>query len=308
MPIPAFHECFRPVLVALSAVPSLHMKVVQTTVESGFNLTPEELARKLPSGQFTTMQSRIGWARTYLFKAALIERVARGTYRINDAGRKFLAVHPDGISLAALREVPALQSWLAQSSVTKHADPLPAAEGASASIETPTESMDRNEALLRAEIADKLSEALTAMTPARFEWLVETLVVKLGYGSSAIEVRSALQRGGSDGGVDGVINEDRLGLGRIYLQAKRWKGTVGRPAIQSFVGAMHGLATKGVFITNSQYTKDARDYAESLTGIRIRLIDGRELAGLMIDTGLGVSEEQVYRTYSIDTDFFEEND
>lgn len=134
-------------LLALSAATSLHMKVVEATVASGFNLTAEELARKLPSGQFRIIENRIGWARTYLFKAELIERVARGTYRISDAGRKFLAAHPDGISLAALHEVSAFRSWRAQSSGAEQRDPLPAAADTSASLETPTESMDRNEAL-----------------------------------------------------------------------------------------------------------------------------------------------------------------
>jgi restriction system protein len=146
------------------------------------------------------------------------------------------------------------------------------------------------------------------MTPSRFEWLVEQLVVRLGYGSSDAEVHAALKSGAGDSGVDGVIKEDRLGLGQIYLQAKRWQHRVGRPEIQSFVGAMHGRAQKGVFITTSDFSREAREYAETLQGLRLRLVDGRELASLMIDCGLGVSEERVYRTYRIDSDFFEEGE
>lgn len=135
-------------------------------------------------------------------------------------------------------------------------------------------------------------------------------MVKLGFGSSASAVRHALQRGGADGGVDGVINEDRLGLGQIFLQAKCYaaNNTVGRPTIQAFVGAMHGRAQKGVFITTSSFSKEARDYASSLQGLRIRLVDGRELASLMVDCGLGVNEERAFRTYRVDGDFFEDAD
>jgi restriction system protein len=121
-------------------------------------------------------------------------------------------------------------------------------------------------------------------------------------------VRSALSNGSNDTGVDGVIKEDRLGLGQIYLQAKRWQNRVGPPEIQSFVGAMHGRAQKGVFITTSDFSREAREYADSLHGLRLRLVDGRELASLMVDCGLGVSEERVYRTYRIDSDFFEEGE
>jgi restriction system protein len=167
--------------------------------------------------------------------------------------------------------------------------------------------MAEDERRLRAIVEAELLDRMLAMPWARFELLVEQLVVKLGYGSSADEVASAL-RGGADEGIDGVIKEDRLGLGQIYLQAKRWQNTVGRPVIQSFVGAMHGKVQKGVFITTSAFSAEAREYAVSLQGIRLRLVDGRELASLMVDCGLGVSEERVYRTYRIDSDFFEEGE
>jgi restriction system protein len=162
------------------------------------------------------------------------------------------------------------------------------------------------ESQMRKLVEDELRERMAAMTPTRFEWLVEQLVVRLGYGASDSEVRSALSSGSGDTGVDGVIKEDRLGLGQIYLQAKRWQNRVGRPEIQSFVGAMHGRAQKGVFLTTSDFSREARDYAESLHGLRLRLVDGRELASLMVDCGLGVSEERVYRIYRIDSDFFED--
>lgn len=308
MPIPTFDAFFRPFLALLASDGALHMRDVRSRLEARSGLTPDELVQRLPSGQGTVIESRIGWARTYLFKAGLIERVTRATYQLTDAGRSMLEACPQAITLPELRRVPALREWLASSSEEVGAADsdaeIPVAPGQAITSET----IARSERVLRTIVEDELRERMTAMTPTRFEWLVEQLVVKLGYGASGSEVRAALSSGSGDTGVDGVIKEDRLGLGQIYLQAKRWQGTVGRPAIQSFVGAMHGRAQKGVFITTSDFSREAREYADSLHGIRLRLVDGRELAALMVDCALGVSEVGVYRTYRIDNDFFEEGD
>ena len=216
-----------------------------------------------------------------------------------------LKSHATGISLADLKDIPAFQEWSRRSASDDNERPS-AATGVDEL--TSRESMDRGEAELRKVVEEELLERLQAMTPARFEWLVEQLIVRLGYGSSDDEVRRALAGGAGDGGVDGVIKEDRLGLGHIYLQAKRWQNTVGRPTLQAFVGAMHGRAQKGVFITTSDFSREALDYANGLQGTRLRLIDGRELASLMVECRLGVSEERVYRVYQIDTDFFDSED
>lgn len=310
MPIPTFGEFFRPFLALLASDGALHMRDVRARLEAKSGLTPDELSQRLPSGQFTVVENRIGWARTYLFKAGLIERVARATYRISDAGRRMLDEYPRGITLAELRTIPALREWLSTSASADESD-APETPVANAPVVT-SETIARSEQVLRSLVEEELLERVASMAPPQFEWLVEQLVVKLRYGSSVSEVTNALRRSGTssgaDGGVDGVINEDRLGLGQIYLQAKRWKGNVGRPEIQSFVGAMHGRAQKGVFITTSDYTREAREYATTLQGLRIRLVDGRELASLMVDCGLGVSEVRVYRTYRIDSDFFEEGE
>lgn len=308
MPIPPFDAFFRPFLALLASDGALHMRDVRSRLEARSGLTPDELVQRLPSGQFTVIESRIGWARTYLFKAGLIERVSRATYQLTDPGRSMLEACPQTITLSELRRVPALREWLASSS-----EEIGAADSGAEIPVAPvqaitSETIARSERVLRTIVEDELREHMTAMTPTRFEWLVEQLVVKLGYGASGSEVRAALSSGSGDTGVDGVIKEDRLGLGQIYLQAKRWQGTVGRPAIQSFVGAMHGRAQKGVFITTSDFSREAREYADSLHGIRLRLVDGRELAALMVDCALGVSEVGVYRTYRIDNDFFEEGD
>jgi restriction system protein len=306
MAIPSFDAFFRPFLELLARDGVLHMRVVQERLQQQSGLTQEELAQRLPSGKWTVVENRTGWARTYLYKAGLIERVARGTYGLTAAGREFLGRHPERIKLRDLKTIPALRDWL-QSGDQDEAEPENGSIPAEVSMPT-NDGMEQSERLLRRLVEDELRARIAGMDPARFEYLVEQLVVQLGYGSSRSEVATALRRGGSDGGVDGVINEDRLGLGQIYLQAKRWAdgNTVGRPTIQSFVGAMHGRAQKGVFITTSDFSREAREYAESLHGLRLRLIDGKELAGLMVDCGLGVSEERVYRTYRIDSDFFED--
>jgi restriction system protein len=292
-------------LVVLAECGAMHTRDFREKLIAMSGLSPAELAERIPSGQFTVFESRTGWARTYLQKAGFIDRVSRGTYRITEAGRKSLVMYPDEITISDLCRDPGFKAWHTRKPVT---DPPPSASVDEPGVETKAESLARLELELRTLIVDDLRELLASMSPHRFEWLVEQLVIQLGYGASDSEVHAALSTGYGDSGVDGVIKEDRLGLGQIYLQAKRWQGTVGRPAIQSFVGAMHGRAQRGVFITTSEFSQEALDYAKSLHGIRLRLIDGEELASLMVDCGLGVSEERVYRTYRIDGDFFEEGE
>jgi len=306
MVIPSFDAFLRPFLELLATNGTLHVRDVQARLQASSGLSADDLAQRLPSGQSTVVENRIGWARTYLFKAGLIVRVSRATYEISDLGRSMLDSCPKAITLRELRAIPALKDWLEASSVGTESSQAESEFAGGQAITS--ETIARSERALRTLIEDDLRERLSTMAPSRFEWLVEQLVVKLGYGASGAEVRQALSTGSGDGGVDGVIKEDRLGLGQIYLQAKRWQSTVGRPAIQSFVGAMHGRAQKGVFITTSEFSQEALDYAKSLHGIRLRLIDGAELASLMVDCGLGVSEERVYRTYKVDGDFFEDGE
>lgn len=303
--MPPFNWFFRPILVVLSEGGSMLTRDFREKLVAMSGLTRAALAERIPSGQFTVFESRTGWARTYLHKAGYIERVSRGMYRISDAGRKALAAYPDEITITDLCKDPVFKAWHTRKPVN---DPVPITKIDETGVETMAESLARLEVEMRTLVVDDLRELLASMTPYRFEWLVEQLVIRLGYGASDSEVRAALSTGSGDGGVDGVIKEDRLGLGQIYLQAKRWQATVGRPAIQSFVGAMHGRAQKGVFITTSEFSQEALGYAKSLHGIRLRLIDGAELASLMVDCGLGVNEERVYRTYKIDGDFFEDGE
>jgi restriction system protein len=310
-------RCFRPFLVALSDAPQRQINDVTVRVADLLQLSDAERQARVAGGSTTVVRHRCGWARTALSRAGLIVRVSRGIWRITDAGREALQRFPVEIREVDLREqYPTFREWVNEIADRARARRL----AGSAEEEAPVaeeiddevfasapERMHSLERHARALIEDAILERLSAMHWAKFEGLVERLVIKLGYGASEDEVASAL-RGGTDEGVDGVVNEDRLGLGQIYLQAKRWSKTVGRPAIQSFVGAMHGRAQKGVFITTSDFSREAREYAETLHGLRLRLVDGRELASLMVDCGLGVSEEQVFRTYRVDSDFFEEGE
>lgn len=295
MAVPPFQTFFRPFLALLSGGGQSPIQELRARLAEQFKLTPEELAQRTPSGQ-STLMNRVAWTQVYLLKAGLIERLTRGTYRITDAGRRVLESHPTALTIADLRGVPP-------------ATDEPDEQGqARAGDGTPEEAMARCEGELRQLVETELHQRLAKMTSSRFEYLVEQLVVKLGYGSSDDEVRRALGGGHGDGGVDGVINEDRLGLGQIYLQAKRWENTVGRPELQKFVGAMHGRAQKGVFITSGEFSRDAGDYARNLQGMKLRLIDGAELVRLMVDCGLGVAESRRYTQFRIDNDFFDEGE
>jgi len=311
-------RCFRPFLVALSEVPQRQINDVAARVADLLELSSADRQLRVAGGSATVIRHRCGWARTALSRAGLIAQVSRGIWRITDEGREALRQFPDEIRESDLRQhYPSFRIWV-DDIADRAREKRSTGSGGQDDTQRPGESdeemfasasdrMATLERQARALIEDAVLERLSTMHWARFEGLVESLVVKLGYGASKDEVAAAL-RGGSDEGVDGVVNEDRLGLGQIYLQAKRWSKTVGRPAIQSFVGAMHGRAQKGVFITTSDFSQEALDYAGSLHGIRLRLINGEELASLMVDCGLGVSEERAYRTYKIDSDFFEEGE
>ncbi len=309
-------RCLRPFLVALSDVKQLQINDVTIRVADLLQLSDAERQLRVLGGSATIIRNRCGWARTSLFRAGLIAQVARGVWRITDEGRAALDRFPSEIRDADLRKhYPSFKRWVDEIAIRARAKGTEGVETGEASATLTRDgavmfgNIDEQMTVLtnqaRSIIEEAVLERLEGMHWGRFEWLVEQLVVKLGYGSSADEVAGAL-RSGADEGVDGVIKEDRLGLGQIYLQAKRWQGTVGRPVIQSFVGAMHGKAQKGVVITTSSYSSEAKEYVASLQGIRIRLVDGKELASLMVDCGLGVSEERVHRTYRIDSDFFDE--
>jgi restriction system protein len=268
-----------------------------------FGLSEQEQKELLPSGKQGVFDNRVGWARSYLKMALLIEYVQRGQFRITDRGRQVLAENPKRIDNALLSRFPEFVEF------KRRARPAAAEESNSAVMaaetETPDDLMATGYLNSRRQIEQDVLAKVKSCSPEFFERLVVKLLTAMGYGGSLADAGKAIGKSG-DGGVDGVIKEDKLGLEQIYIQAKRWDNTtVGRPEIQKFVGALHGKrARKGIFITSSTFSKDAHEYAIGLE-TKVILIDGSQLAELMFDHEVGISTESTYVIKRIDNDFFE---
>ncbi|MDP3425451.1 MAG: restriction endonuclease [Burkholderiaceae bacterium] len=286
-----------PLLQAVSDGRDYTLKVVESQVGGQFSLTEEEMRVLLPSGGAPLFYNRLAWAKTHLKKAGLVAQTKRGVFRITAVGKELLQNPPGRIDMAYLQRY----SSYARSAST--AVETPAEVVASAAEATPDEIMEAAHARSLAALADEVLDRVKSCPPEFFERLVVRLLIQMGYGGSKAEAGRAVGKSG-DGGIDGIINEDRLGLDAIYLQAKRWEGVVGRPEIMKFVGALAGQrATKGVFITTSWFTQEAKDYAAS-SQYKVVLIDGARLSDLMIEHNLGVSVVASYHLKRIDSDFF----
>jgi restriction system protein len=247
--------------------------------------------------------NRAAWAKVYLTQAGLFASPKRGHFSLSQRGAEVLRNPPQRIDIKFLERFPEFIEFRYQ----RRKDQQPSASAAAeiAELETPEESLESAYAKLRSGLAAELLNRIKAAKPEFFEHLVVELVLKMGYGGSREEAGEAIGRSG-DEGIDGTINEDRLGLDIIYLQAKKWEGTVGRPEIQKFVGALHGKrAKKGVFLTTGSFSADARDYVTHIDP-KVVLIDGRQLAELMIDFDLGVTTAVSYQVKKIDSDYFGE--
>jgi restriction system protein len=265
-----------------------------------FNLTDEERKDLLPSGQQATFDNRVGWARTYLKKAGLLQSTRRGYYRITDRGIDVLREKPPEITRSFLMQFPAFVEFQ-----TPQADKSEATEAVAEETRTPEEEMEAAYQNVRQGLATELLQTIQALSPAFFEKLVVDLLVKMGYGGTRRDAGQAIGRSG-DEGIDGIIKEDRLGLDIVYIQAKRWERTVGRPEIQKFAGALQGQrARKGIFITTSDFSQVAREYVSRIDS-KIVLIDGNTLAQLMIDYGVGVTQVASYELKRMDSDYFTE--
>jgi restriction system protein len=304
MPIPTFVQLLRP-LLELATQGDLARRSGTEAMIQKFKLTPAEAEQRLPSGGSTYIRNRVGWAMSFLTKGGLIAKVAPKTYRATEFGKEFLAKHPETIPVADLEAIPGWEeAWRTKAKKREAALAGPASESESTS--TPNERIEGAFAELRETLISDLLSQLAKVDPFRFERVVLDLLVAMGYGGSFNEAAAVTRKTG-DEGIDGVINEDRLGLDVIYIQAKRWKGNVGRQEIQNFVGALAGKkASKGVFITTSSFNDNAIDYATNLQQ-KVILIDGRRLAELMIEHNIGVAEEHAYRIKKIDSDYFEES-
>ncbi len=262
-------------------------------------LTETEKKELLPSGQQPTFDNRVAWARTYLNKAALLESTRRGYFRITQRGREVVSKNPTAINVKFLEQFPGFIEFRA-----KRREPEETTEAVETeNLQTPSELLERAYQKLREDLSAELLKIVIEYSPSFFERLVIDLLVKMGYGGSRKEAGKAIGRSG-DEGIDGTINEDRLGLDVIYIQAKRWQATVGRPEIQKFAGALQGhRAKKGIFITTSAFSQDAEDYVTKIDS-KIVLINGEQLSQFMIDHNVGVTPVTSYETKKIDSDYF----
>ena len=302
MAIPDYQTCMLPFLRYLSDGADHTLRDAEESLAEHFKLTSTERAELLPSGQQGVFKNRIGWARTYLKKAGLLESPKRGVFKITARGLKTIASVPTRIDAKYLEQFPEFVEFR---DVSKPESGSVAAVELPPSKTTPEEAIELAHQGLREQLAAELITRILSCSPTFFEQLVVELLVKMGYGGSRRDAGERIGQTG-DGGIDGIIKEDRLGLDTIFIQAKRWQGSVGRPEIQKFVGALQGQrAKKGVFITTSSYTAEAADYATRID-TKVVLIDGKQLAGLMIDFDVGVASAATYVVKRIDSDYFEE--
>lgn len=300
MAIPDFQSIMRPMLEHLSNGKIRKNRETNEFLAEHFQLSEEELSEMLPSGYARLFDNRIGWAKTHLKGAGLIESPARAKYRITQRGLDAVSQTDQPINLTYLKQFDEYKDFQSGSKNEKPKEPETSTDEL-----TPLEHIEFGYQKVREELELELIEKVKSGSPAFFERVVVELLVAMGYGGSRKDAGQTLGKSG-DGGIDGVIKEDRLGLDVIYLQAKRWEGTVGRPEIQKFAGALQGQrAKKGIFLTTSGFSAEAIQYA-SFIDSRIVLINGETLAGLMIDTGIGVSKVATYDVKRLDSDYFEE--
>lgn len=303
MPIPDFQTLMRP-LLQFAADGNVHsIREGLEHLASEFNLSNEERKDLLPSGRQEVFTNRVAWAKTHLRMAGLIESPSRGVFRITDRGRQVLREHLERVDLRILRQQPGYLE--ARDAKKEKNDKKPVDAESTNEEQTPEEQIESASVSLRANLGEDILAKMKAASPAFFEHLVVELLVRMGYGGTRKDAGQAIGRSG-DEGIDGIIKEDRLGLDVIYIQAKKWEATVGRPEIQKFAGALQGFrAKKGIFLTTSNFSKEAEEYASRIES-KIVLIDGETLWNLMIDFGIGVSTIATYEVKKLDNDYFDE--
>jgi restriction system protein len=303
MAIPDYQTVMLPLLRFAADMREHSTREAIEELANHFGLTEDERKELLPSGGQATFDNRVGWARTYMKKAGLLESPRRGYFQITDQGLQALEQKPEKINVKFLEQYPEFLEFKTKSnteSTTIDTDTTVPTEE-----RTPREVMEDAYVTIRSGLVGELLEQVMQSSPSFFERLVVDLLVSMGYGGTRKDAGEAVG-GRGDEGIDGIIKEDRLGLEVVYIQAKRWKDTVGRPEIQRFVGALHGQnARKGVFITTSSFSNGAIQYAEGLSD-KVVLIGGETLANLMIDHGVGVALEEAYEIKRVDSNYFNE--
>lgn len=303
MTIPTFEQIMPVILNMAAKSDQIAIRHCMDDVANHFNLTEEEREQTLPSGKQKVLYNRTYWASFDLLKAGLLEKRQRGIYAITERGRNVHSTDIDKLSRQYLSRFPEYADYL---SPNKNGDVTePEAVSNESNTLTPQERIEKAHRELQQILKADLMERILSCTPEFFEKLIIDLMIGMGYGGSLKEAAEHVGKS-NDGGIDGVINEDKLGLDRIYLQAKRYasQNTVGRPELQGFAGSLLGRgANKGVFVTTSSFTKGATDYVENLPQ-RIVLIDGDELTTLMIKYGVGVRMEQRFELMKADEDYY----
>ena len=304
MAIPDFQSCMLPLLQLASENARLTMREARKTLTERFKLSEDERSQLLPSGKQRVIDNRIGWAASYLRKALLLTAPERGVIQISERGKELLSERVGAITLKLLTErFPEFSAARVSEESTQRSLPRPAivdAEG------TPEEVLEEAYSQLKNQVLAEILDRLKSTSPAFFESLVVDTIVKMGYGGSRKDAGQAIGQSG-DEGIDGIINEDRLGLDVIYLQAKRWEGNVGRPEIQKFAGALAGKrARKGIVITTSDYTSDARAYVSHIDA-KIILISGRQMAEIMWEHDIGLQTATTYEVKKVDLDYYSED-
>ena len=300
--IPDFQSFMLPLLEFIGKNDEVSMKILKEGMIKRFNITEEEQEQKTPNGKQFTYYNRIAWAISYLKMAGLISYPQRGIYKISAQGKNILKNPPDKISIAYLKQFE---------SFTKNRNPVRTKKvniddtEQEISEKTPDELFELSYTQIINNLKEQLKQKINECNPYFFEQVVLDLLLKMGYGGSEDDSGELTQKS-ADEGIDGIIKEDKLGLDKIYIQAKKWEKPVGRPEVQKFVGALQGKrAKKGVFITTGEFSKDAYDYVNNLD-VTVILIDGEKLSQYMVENELGVSLKHNYKIYSIDNDYFEE--
>ncbi len=300
MPIPDYESIMLPLLKTLSDGKEMSLREHIDEMAIHFNLTEDERKVLIPSGRSYTFDGRVSWARTYMKQAGLLESPRRGYVKITSDGQKLLNDGITELNTSFLHKYPAFIEFKQRKGTRKKE---PEKTEVVLSTETPEEQLDLAYAVIRDELSSELLNRVKQSSPSFFEKLVVELLLKMGYGGSRKEAGKAIGQSG-DEGIDGIIDEDRLGLDTIYIQAKKWENSISRPEIQKFVGALQGKrAKKGIFITTSVFTKEASRYVENIEN-KVVLIDGSKLTDLMIDFNVGVSLQSNYELKKIDDDYF----
>ena len=315
MAIPDYQTLMLPLLRIVADGREHQQAALVEALADEFDLAPDERAELVPSGRQTRLYNRVSWARNHLTSAVLLQRTGRGRTRITQRGREALRGNPERIDNAYLNQFSEFQDFRRRSNRESRRPPRPKATPendtsgkafeATAESDTPDEALEDIFERIRAQLIQELRQQMKQTSPRRFESLVVDLLLAMGYGGSRRDAGEVVGKSG-DGGVDGIIKEDRLGLDLVYIQAKRWEGTVGSRVVREFSGSldMH-RARKGVLITTSEFSQSAKESAD-WSDKQIILIDGHDLAGLMLDHNVGVSEVQSYVVKRVDEAYFEE--